>query len=305
MNEDRGWMYSGRKSKNEITSEWVEKTTEFLDQAFARNTGHFGVMCPCSQCYNRRPQNRSKMIEHLVKNGFRPGYTVWVHHGERGQSRSDVIRQRTDDGGGGGGYNENRIPEMVDDVHHAFEIPLEEEPEPSTQAFFDMLTASNRPLHSHTKVSQLDAITRLLAVKAQFSTSIACFDAFLAVIATLLPDGHNLPPNMYESKKLLSALKMPYKMIHVCPKQCMLFRNEHADDKYCVKCGSSRYIEVDSGNGSQKQLTVPMKVLRYLPFLPRLQRLYMFEGSAKQMIWHKHGHRYHPEKRGRLLIWSM
>jgi hypothetical protein len=289
-------MYSGRKSKNEITSEWVEKTTEFLDQAFARNTGHFGVMCPCSQCYNRRPQNRSKMIEHLVKNGFRPGYTVWVHHGERGQSRSDVIRQRTDDGGGGGGYNENRIPEMVDDVHHAFEIPLEEEPEPSTQAFFDMLTASNRPLHSHTKVSQLDAITRLLAVKAQFSTSIACFDAFLAVIATLLPDGHNLPPNMYESKKLLSALKMPYKMIHVCPKQCMLFRNEHADDKYCVKCGSSRYIEVDSGNGSQKQLTVPMKVLRYLPFLPRLQRLYMFEGSAKQMIWHKHGHRYHPDK---------
>jgi hypothetical protein len=155
------------------------------------------------------------MIEHLVKNGFRPGYTVWVHHSERGQSRSDVICQRTNDGGG---YNENRIPEMVDDVRHAFDIPLEEEPEPTTQAFFDMLNASNKPLHGHTKVSQLDAITCLLAVKSQFSVSIACFDAFLAVIATLLPDGHKLPPNMYESKKLLSALKMPYEMIHVCPK---------------------------------------------------------------------------------------
>jgi hypothetical protein len=137
------------------------------------------------------------MIEHLVKNGFWPRYIVWVHHGERGQSRSDVIRQRTDDGGG---YIENRIPEMVDDVRHAFDIPLEEEPEPTTQAFFDMLTASNKPLHGHTKVSQLDAITRLLAMKYQFNISIACFDAFLAVIATLLPDGHKLPLNMYESK---------------------------------------------------------------------------------------------------------
>jgi hypothetical protein len=215
MNEDHGWMYTGHRSKDNISREWIDKTTEFLDHVFARNTGHFGVMCPCNRCYNRRPQIRSKMIEHLVKNGFRPGYTVWVHHGERGQSRSDVICQRTNDGGG---YNENRIPEMVDDVRHAFDIPLEEEPEPTTQAFFDMLNASNKPLHGHTKVSQLDAITCLLAVKSQFSVSIACFDAFLAVIATLLPDGHKLPPNMYESKKLLSALKMPYEMIHVCPK---------------------------------------------------------------------------------------
>jgi hypothetical protein len=59
---------------------------------------------------------------------------VWLHHGERGQSRSDVLRQRTNNDWGG--YNENRIPEMVDDVCNAFEIPLEEEPEPSTQAFF-------------------------------------------------------------------------------------------------------------------------------------------------------------------------
>jgi hypothetical protein len=45
----------------------------------------------------------------------------------------------------GGGYCENRILEMVDDVRDAFDIPLEEEPEPTTQAFFDMLTVSNKP----------------------------------------------------------------------------------------------------------------------------------------------------------------
>jgi hypothetical protein len=91
MNEDRGWMYTGCRSKDNISQEWIDKTTDFLDHAFARNIGHFGVMCPCNQCYNRRPQIRSKMVEHLVKNGFQLGYTVWVHHGERGQSRADVI----------------------------------------------------------------------------------------------------------------------------------------------------------------------------------------------------------------------
>jgi hypothetical protein len=137
------------------------------------------------------------MVDHLVKNGFRPRYTLWVHHGEHGQNRADVIHQRTDDAVG---YNENRIPKIVDDVCHAFDIPLEEEQEPTTEAFFDMLTASNKPLHGHTQVSQLDAITRLLAIKAQFSTSIACFDAFLAVIVTLLPDGHKLPPTCMSQK---------------------------------------------------------------------------------------------------------
>jgi hypothetical protein len=78
MNEDHRWMYSGRKSKNDITPEWVEKTSNFLEQAFARNTGPFGVMCPCNRCYNRKPQNKSKMIEHLVDFGqdILCGYTM-------------------------------------------------------------------------------------------------------------------------------------------------------------------------------------------------------------------------------------
>ena len=41
---------------------------------------------------------------------------------------------------------------------------------------------------------------------------------------------------------------------------------------------------------------IPMKILRYLPFLLRIQRLYMIEESAKQMTWHKNGKRYNPDK---------
>ena len=65
--------------------------------------------------------------------------------------------------------------------------------------------------------------------------------------------------------------------------------------KYCPECGSSRFLEVESGDGSTRQLDIPAKILRYLPFLPRLQQLYMTEETAKQMMWHKIGRRYNPD----------
>jgi len=159
-----------------------------------------------------------------------------------------------------------------------------------------MLDAAEQPLHDRSTVSKLDAISRLLGLKSELNMSRDGFDKMLTVIATLLPDGHILPPNMYESQKLLKALKMPYEQIHACPNGCVLFRKEHKDAKYCPECKSSRYIEQDSGDGQMKQLTIPMKILRYLPFVPRIQRLYMTEESAKQMTWHKQGKRYNPDK---------
>jgi hypothetical protein len=187
---------------------------------------------------------------------------------------------------------------MLDDFHdaHFNEARMEEVPESTAKAFYDMLSTAQQPLHGHSKVSQLDAIGRLMAIKSQFSCSRETFDAMLTVVGSLLPEGHILPKSMYESKKVLRALKMPYEQIHACPKGCILFRKEHADAKYCVKCNSSRYLEVDSGDGQKRQLAIPVKILRYLPFVPRIQRLYMTVESAKQMTWHKDGRRYNPDK---------
>jgi uncharacterized Zn finger protein (UPF0148 family) len=84
----------------------------------------------------------------------------------------------------------------------------------------------------------------------------------LAIIGGLLPEGHHLPSSLYESTKLLRALKMPYEQIHCYPKGCVLFRKEHKDAKYCPKCKSSRYVEVDKGDGKkERNEEIPMKVL--------------------------------------------
>ena len=127
---------------------------------------------------------------------------------------------------------------MLNDYHKAQYAGgcTDDEPELTAKAFYDMFDAAQKPLHGQTKVSQLDAIERVMAFKSQYSMSRDAFDGLLTVIGSLLLDDHVLPKSMYEAQKLLRALKMTYEQIHACPKGCVLFRKEYAEAKYCPKC---------------------------------------------------------------------
>jgi hypothetical protein len=76
---------------------------------------------------------------------------------------------------------------------------------------------------------------------------------------------------------------MTYDQIHACLEGYVLFRKEYAETKYCLKCKSSRFMEVESGDGQKKQLDIPVTIIRHLLFILRIQRLYMTEESAKHM----------------------
>ena len=45
---------------------------------------------------------------------------------------------------------------------------------------------------------------------------------------------------------------MPYEQIHACENGCVLFTKENADEDYCPKCKSSRYVVVDNGEGEKR-----------------------------------------------------
>jgi hypothetical protein len=222
-------------------------------------------------------------------------YTRWICHGEAHRARDEVLRQRIeefDDEAGCG--------DMLEDFHQANfdEGPdrvMKEAPEPTAKAYYDMLSSAQKPLHEHTTVSQLDAIGHLMALKCKLGISRDGFNKMMIVFGSMLSTGHILPHNMYEAQKILRLLKMPYETIDACTNGCFLFRKDHVDTKYCPKCKSPRYLEVDSGDGHKKKSDIPVKILRYLPFIQRIQRLYMTEESAKQMTCHKDGVRYRPD----------
>jgi len=191
------------------------------------------------------------------------------------------------------------MADMMADFHEARfgeGMDVEEDPEETAKAFYDMMESAQKPLHEKTKLTQLDAVSRLIGLKSQLGISRDGFDLVLSIVGGLLPADHVLPTNTYATQKLLRALKMPYEGIHACPKGCVLFRGDLEEAKTCPKCDASRFVLVEGSDGSMKQSKVPEKVVRHLPFLPRLQRLYMTEESAKQMTWHKNGKRYHPDK---------
>jgi hypothetical protein len=75
-------MYEGWKKRGALSSEWIAKTDTFLDRAFARSETGTDVRCPCRKCWNIYFLDRRTMSIDLCKNGYMPGYEVWVHHGE-------------------------------------------------------------------------------------------------------------------------------------------------------------------------------------------------------------------------------
>jgi hypothetical protein len=101
---------------------------------------------------------------------------------------------------------------------------------------------------------------------------------------------------MYKSTTLFKALKMSYEQIDACVNGCVLFRKKHTDAMHYPKCKSSRFEEVPAADGQMKQTDIAQKIVQYLPFVPRIQRLYMTEETSNQMTWHKHSIRYSPEK---------
>ena len=111
----------------------------------------------------------------------------------------------------------------------------------------------------------------------------------------MLPKGHCLPKSLHETRRVMKGLNMDYIKIDCCGKGCVLFWKQFKDDKYCPKCNASRYALVTGNDGKEKQSNKPVAILRYLPFIKRLQRLYLSEETAKQMTWHKYGKRFEDE----------
>ena len=59
---------------------------------------------------------------------------------------------------------------------------------------------------------------------------------------------------------------------------------------------------VDNGEGEKTQTKIPVNILRYLPVIPRIQRLYMMEETARQMTWHKYGKRTEFDADGKQML---
>ena len=146
----------------------------------------------------------------------------------------------------------------------------------------DLLREANTPLFKNSPTNRLQAVLMLLNVCTIFGVSNACVDELLKLLKhDLLPRDNTCPQSHYEAKRLVKKLGLSYNTIHACKNGHCLFRNELKDAKVCPECKESRYVPNSD--------SIPVKVLRHFPLIPRLLRMYRCKRLAKLMTWHIEG----------------
>jgi hypothetical protein len=282
MADDRRAMYNRFIMKSGHSAEWVPIVKEFLNQAFA--SGRHVAKCPCTICRNYRFRTQDEVQVYLCQEGFMSNYLVWRDHGE---VEPPVIDVELD-----GNEDNNRMDEMVADIGREYEVGSGEQGQPpEVQNFYRILTATDEKVHDGTDVTVLHVVTCLMVMKSRYIFLNHCYNNIVKVIIDLILMKHNMPKDLYQSKKIVSGLDMIYEKIDVCKKNCMLFWKEHKDDTECMHYGRSRYVKVRNEDGVCVTTKVATKQLQYIPITPRLKWLFLSKEIAKQMRWHNEGKR--------------
>jgi hypothetical protein len=69
----------------------------------------------------------------------------------------------------------------------------------------------------------------------------------------------------------------------------MFFWKEHMNEKMCLKCEKSQFIETINVDGEEVMTKIAYKQLHYMPLKPRLKRLFISKKTAMHIRWHNKG----------------
>ena len=115
------------------------------------------------------------------------------------------------------------------------------------------------------------------------------FTSLLELLKEAMPE-FKISLSYNKTKSMVKNLGLDYEKIDACPKDCMLFRNDHKDDEFCHTCGASRYIENPEVDGkvesSKKSHRVSAKTLRHFSLIHILKRLFMCSKTVDSLRWH-------------------
>ena len=163
--------------------------------------------------------------------------------------------------------------------------PEDDDPDAYTNSMEDMQRLyehATTALYAGASSSILSATIIIMNMCVLFRVSNKFTDELLQYLATdLLPRGNRMPCNHYEARKMIRKLGLEYKNIHACPNGCILYKEEHADLSTCPECSKRRWLE-----GSD---SMPTRVVRHFPLIPRLRRMFRSPEIAKMLTgWTQH-----------------
>ena len=134
----------------------------------------------------------------------------------------------------------------------------------NSESIKDLFKKTRIPHFKDSPTNRLQAIIMLMNVCNIFGVPNACADELLKLLKyDLLPKENTCPSLHYEAKKLVRKLGFSYNTIHAWKNDHYIFKNELKDAKKYPQCKGSRYVPSSD--------SIPVKVLRHSPLMPRLQ----------------------------------
>ena len=96
----------------------------------------------------------------------------------------------------------------------------------------------------------------------------------------MLPPSNILPRTYQDLSSIMKEIGMHYEEIHACPNDHVIYYNQHEFEIECSECHVSRYRTYKVTKKASQ------KVLRYIPIIPRLQRLFKCKNIVQFMDYH-------------------
>lgn len=286
----RRWMYERiDHTTKQVSETFCEGLKKFID--FAKSQPLFlenkKLFCPCIKCENGgKLLSEDLVLKHLYNKGFMLNYWVWTSHEEDYDMLNSDCEEEVSDESHTEPVNPymTMISDALGTTEPEFDETMEEEPNPETKKFFDILDAAKQPIYDGCKegLSKLSLAARLMSLKTDFNLSQNCMDSIAQIIQEYLPEGNNSPKSYYDIKKLMRSLGLPYQKIDVCQDNCMIFWKDTENEESCLFCRKDRF------RPTQKigQKKIAYRQMFYLPVADRLKRLYRSGNTAKDMRWH-------------------
>jgi hypothetical protein len=204
MADDKRAMYDEFSNKSRHSIEWVRILNELLNQVFASDCRV--AKCPCTICQNYRFLTQDEVHVHLCQEGCMPNYLVRRDHGEVESPVVGVELDKNED--------DDRMDEMIADIGSEYEVRSREQGQPTEmQNFYRLLTTADEKVHDGIDVTVLQAVTHLMVMKSKYSFSNQCYNDIVKLIIDLIPTKHNMPKDLYQSKKIVSGLGMNYEKV--------------------------------------------------------------------------------------------
>jgi len=224
---------------------------------------------------NERRLDVNKIKEDLLCDGFLQSYLTWTWHGELLNLPSVSLSQEYVQSTMDDVVHEDQLENMIRDVRVESFV--------EAHGYGSMSSNAKTPLYpGSTNFTRLSTVLRLMNLKEINGWIGKSF------MDDMLPEGNTLPNRNYKAKNILCLMGTEYKKIHPCPNDC-IYMKKFELLKNCPRYGLSHYKmkQKDDDTIDEMEKHGPlMKVVWYLPIIPRMKRLFANPNDAKNLRWH-------------------